>query len=98
MKSFTDSLANACLLLMLCLILGSGLQPSTTGLTYGNDDIELPAEQQEAEDTCEMDDDDAIFDHRLVGSADSKGLSVDISSDFNYLLVLQEVVAPPPEC
>jgi hypothetical protein len=98
MKSFACSIASAGMLFFLCMILLGEVPQRSEGAMAGNDSTELPDSQPEGEDTSEMDDDDATLDHRLVKLSESLDPSLGLSDDFNYLLVLQDVIAPPPDC
>lgn len=98
MKSFACSIASTCLLFVLCMILLGEVPQPNAGTMGGNDSTELPDSQPEGEDTSEMDDDDATLDHRLIRLGESRDPSLGLSDNFNCLLVLQDVIAPPPDC
>ncbi len=95
MKSFVSSLGLACLLLLFCK---SFSEVAFTKGQFASEWSEVPAMEEEA---TEIEDtgleDDATLDHRW-GVALGRDLASHCGYSHNgYLVVLQDVLLPPPE-
>lgn len=96
MKSFTGSLTNALLLLMLSMVLQGSMTLPTNKVMDPYNDIELPNAMQEVEDTNEMDDDDATLNHHLERFPPFGIRKSNASDHLSYLPVHNDVALPPP--